>query len=133
MNISDDHPLADYVQVLAHLGLRASDDDPLTLKSEQFTLIVEERRDNGEKFKVLITIPGFAGVPVSEAALLAVLQMSAAGGRFDARISNGEVALNFVMGFSRPITPKEILAVVATGKGFAANCEEIVRNFGGTM
>jgi hypothetical protein len=55
------------------------------------------------------------------------------GGQFDAQIQDGNIALNLVMGFSRPITPKEMLAVVVMGRTFTSACEEIVRNFGGEM
>jgi len=132
MTISADNPLAEYAPVFPVLGFEIAANEPLTLVNDGFTLIVQDKRE-GEKYPVLLTIPGFTGAPHSKDVLLAILQIAVFGGQFDAQIQDGNIALNLVMGFSRPITPKEMLAVVVMGRTFTSACEEIVRNFGGEM
>jgi len=133
VNIPSSSPLADYARVIQLFELDVVADDPLTLVSAGYTLIVEDKRHTAEKYGVLITIPGFVGVPLNKDALLATLGMSLNGGRFDARIADEKIDVNFVMGFSRPISPKEVLAVAATGDLFVSACREIVQKFGGSL
>ena len=133
MTMSLGNVLAEYEAVIPALGYEIVQEDPLTLVNDGFTVIVRDSQRDPASPDVVITIPGVRDVPVGINSLLAALQLTTYGGRFDTGIAGGNLSLDFVMRFTQPVTARDVLAITATARTYAESCEQIIQSFGGRL